>query len=92
MPFVDFSSEKPIKAEDSLVEQYHSAKQKGLRFWMSYLSGRNPDLYVLGGHLVVRLDFILTDKRATEVASDEQYVIKASNSHYYGVVVEGPLE
>ncbi|SFT58920.1 hypothetical protein [Paraburkholderia aspalathi] len=93
MPLHGTETEKPKKAKDSLVSEYHQQKQKGITFWIrkGLLNGNNnPDVYLLGGHLVVRLYNIEDDEHANEV-SGTHWIFKSSAGHYYGVVVAGPL-
>ncbi|CAB3786704.1 hypothetical protein [Paraburkholderia caffeinilytica] len=94
MPLHEIDTEKPTKAKNSLVSAYHKEKQKGLGVWIrkGLLKGSdNPDLALLGGHLVVRLYSIEDDEKANEVSGTTHWIFKSSAGHYYGVVVSGPL-
>ncbi|CAB3667827.1 hypothetical protein LMG24238_01932 [Paraburkholderia sediminicola] len=94
MPLHQTDTEKPTKAKDSLVSKYHDKKQKGIGFWVRkglLNDSDNPDLSLLGGHLVVRLSNIGDDEEANEVSGTAHWIFKSSAGHYYGVVVAGPL-
>ncbi|MFM0318609.1 hypothetical protein PQR36_27275 [Paraburkholderia nemoris] len=94
MPLHGTETEKPKKAKDSLVSEYHQQKQKGIGFWIrkGLLNGNNnPDVYLLGGHLVVRLYNLEDDEQANDVSGATHWIFKSSAGHYYGVVVAGPL-
>ena len=95
MPLVNEVAGKPSKAKDSSVSQYHQQKQKGMSYWVGQraLDDRsNPDVYVLGGHLVVRLNNVDDDHDADTLAGPDNYILKSKDTHYYGVVVPGPLD
>jgi len=94
MPLHGTETGKPKNAKDSLVRKHHEEKQKGIGFWFRkglLNDTNNPDLSLLGGHLVVRLCNIANDEKANEVSGTTHWIFKSSDSHYYGVVVAGPL-
>ncbi|MEN5116781.1 hypothetical protein ABE488_05530 [Luteimonas sp. TWI662] len=83
MPIID-TNKKATTARNSAISERHSEKQKGIAKWRSYLNrnNTNPDLYVLAGAVVVRLDHF-------EPSTDDGpgTVYKDKSGYYYGEIV-----
>ncbi|WP_337245744.1 hypothetical protein [Luteimonas sp. gir] len=83
MPIID-TGKKATTASNSAISALHSEKQKGIAKWKSYLDPRNtnPDLYVLAGAYVVRLD-----RFDPKTYNGPGTVYEDKSGHYYGEIV-----
>ncbi len=78
------STKKAQEASESVMTEYHSAKQKGIPKWKKYLKSSNPDCYTLENHIVVRLDKVTKKNVEEALSSGDTYEDKTG--HYYGVI------